>query len=149
MLLKPRTLAGQSFLVAALVTALGGFGIAQAADVGAAAAGAGVQVPKTPVAPLSVPTPTKPMTMPSTSTPTQMVPKAATPTTTTATTATTATTNMAGNPDGSCPESAPVKVSRSKIYHVPEGRNYSKTKAKYCFANAAAAEQAGFRAPKK
>ncbi len=56
---------------------------------------------------------------------------------------------VAANPDGSCPETAPVKISKSKIYHVPEGRNYAKTKAQKCFADAEAAEQAGYRAPKK
>lgn len=56
---------------------------------------------------------------------------------------------VVGNPDGSCPESAPVKVSRSKIYHVPGSQNYQKTKAKHCFESAQAAEQAGYRAPKK
>jgi len=57
--------------------------------------------------------------------------------------------DIPGNPDGSCPTSAPVKVSKSKIYHVPEERNYKNTKAKHCFASAQAAEQAGYRAPKK
>lgn len=54
-----------------------------------------------------------------------------------------------GNPDGSCPTSAPVKLSKSRIYHVPEDPNYKNTKAKRCFENAQAAEQAGYRAPKK
>ena len=54
-----------------------------------------------------------------------------------------------GNPDGSCPASAPVKLSKSRIYHVPEDPNYKNTKAKRCFENAQAAEQAGYRAPKK
>jgi methylphosphotriester-DNA--protein-cysteine methyltransferase len=65
------------------------------------------------------------------------------------TTTTPVTAGIAGNPDGSCPASAPVKVSRSKIYHVPDGRSYAKTKAKSCFVSAQAAEQAGYRAPKK
>lgn len=147
MLLKPRNLVKQGFLVTMLVAALGGLGIAQASEVGGAAAGTGAQLPKTPTVPLSAPTPAKPMSMPAAAaTPTPMAPKV---TPTAAPAAGTATTHIAGNPDGSCPESAPVKVSKSKIYHVPEGRNYAKTKAKYCFANAAAAEQAGFRAPKK
>ena len=146
MLLKPRNLVKQGFLVTTLVAVLGALGIAQAAEVSGAAAGAGAQLPKTPTVPLSAPTPAQPMSMPAAATPAPMAPKAAP---TTAPAAVTATTHIAGNPDGSCPESAPVKVSKSKIYHVPEGRNYAKTKAKYCFANAAAAEQAGFRAPKK
>ncbi|MFO1423649.1 MAG: hypothetical protein U1F70_08365 [Candidatus Competibacteraceae bacterium] len=53
-----------------------------------------------------------------------------------------------GNPDGSCPTSAPVKLSKSRIYHVPEDPNYKNTKAKRCFENAQAAQQAGYRAPK-
>ena len=54
-----------------------------------------------------------------------------------------------GNPDGSCPTSAPVKLSKSRIYHVPEDPNYKNTKAKLCFESAQAAEQAGYRAPRK
>ena len=146
MLLKPRNLVKQGFLVTTLVAALGGLGIAQAAEVGGAGAGAGAQSPKTPTVPLSAPTPANPMSMPAAATPTPTAPKAAP---TAASAAVTTTTNIAGNPDGSCPESAPVKISKSKIYHVPEGRNYAKTKAQYCFASAEAAEQAGYRAPKK
>lgn len=59
------------------------------------------------------------------------------------------TAGVPGNPDGSCPTSAPVKLSKSRIYHVPEDPNYKNTKAKRCFENAQAAEQAGYRAPKK
>ena len=53
-----------------------------------------------------------------------------------------------GHSDGSCPETAPFKVSKSGIYHVPADPNYKNTKAKQCFANAQAAEQAGYRAPR-
>ncbi|MFC4455228.1 hypothetical protein [Deinococcus sonorensis] len=48
--------------------------------------------------------------------------------------------------DGSCPASAPIKVSRSGIYHLPTGdANYNRTKAKACFATPAAAQAAGYR----
>lgn len=51
-------------------------------------------------------------------------------------------------PNGSCPASAPVKVSRSGVYHLPTGdSNYGRTKAVNCFATAAAAQAAGYRAP--
>jgi hypothetical protein len=54
-----------------------------------------------------------------------------------------------GNPDGSCPVNAPIKVSRSGIYHQPTGdSNYRRTKAQTCFATPQAAEQAGYRAPR-
>lgn len=57
---------------------------------------------------------------------------------------------MPGNPDGSCPANAPIKVSRSGIYHLPNSDpNYANTKAKQCFATPQAAEQAGYRAPKQ
>lgn len=55
-----------------------------------------------------------------------------------------------GNPDGSCPSNAPIKVSRSGIYHQPMGDpNYARTKAQTCFATPQAAERAGYRAPKR
>lgn len=55
---------------------------------------------------------------------------------------------MAPSADGSCPASAPVKVSRSGIYHLPTGdSNYNRTRAVACFANEAAAQAAGYRAP--
>ena len=61
-----------------------------------------------------------------------------------------AAADVPGNPDDSCPESAPVKVSRSSIYHRPDGdSNYGRTEAQTCFANPRAAEQAGYRAPKR
>ena len=53
------------------------------------------------------------------------------------------------NPDGSCPPSAPVKVSKSGIYHIPGERDYAKTHAQSCFASAQDAEAAGYRAPKR
>ncbi len=65
-------------------------------------------------------------------------------------TAATPAAGIPGNPDGSCPASAPIKVSRSGIYHQPTGdSNYSRTKAQTCFATPQAAEQAGYRAPKR
>lgn len=54
----------------------------------------------------------------------------------------------APNTDGSCPDAAPVKVSRAGIYHLPEGDpNYKQTKAVACYADVADAEAAGYRAP--
>ncbi|GAA2516686.1 hypothetical protein GCM10010407_02670 [Rarobacter incanus] len=48
---------------------------------------------------------------------------------------------------GSCPSSAPIKGNRnSMIYHVPGGRYYKVTKAEQCFATAAGAQKAGYRA---
>ncbi|MFM8342037.1 MAG: hypothetical protein ACKN9F_07445 [Methylomonas sp.] len=49
---------------------------------------------------------------------------------------------------GACPDSAPIKVSKNGIYHLINDANYDRTKAKHCFDSAAAAELAGFRAPK-
>lgn len=61
-----------------------------------------------------------------------------------------AAAGVPGNPDGSCPASAPIKVSRSGLYHRPSGDpNYANTKARQCFATPQAAEQAGYRAPKR
>ncbi|GHF65426.1 hypothetical protein HNQ07_004723 [Deinococcus metalli] len=49
-------------------------------------------------------------------------------------------------PGGGCPSTAPIKVSRKGIYHLPQGDgNYTATKAIVCFATPAAAEQAGYR----
>ncbi|MED0673795.1 sunset domain-containing protein [Aneurinibacillus aneurinilyticus] len=36
-----------------------------------------------------------------------------------------------------------------KIYHVPGGQFYNKTKAEYCFKTTAEAKKAGFRASKR
>ena len=50
------------------------------------------------------------------------------------------------NADGSCPASAPIKVSKSGIYHLPTGdSNYNRTHAQQCFSSAAAAQAAGYR----
>lgn len=163
MSVKKCSLFSKSFLVLALLA--GGIGAAQAASAGAEPA----VVSPPPVAPPTVPAvkPTVP-TVPAMKSAVPATPAApAVPAMKPAVPATPATpavpamkpapvtssapvaAGVAGNPDGSCPASAPVKVSRSKIYHVPEGRSYAKTKAKSCFVSAQAAEQAGYRAPKK
>lgn len=158
MFLKSCSYFRKGLLTAAVVASLGGFGIAQAADVGTATGALPKAppplVPATPVKPAALPAmpatpatvpatvPAKPMTMPSAVSPAQTTPKAAPVASATA-------AGVDGNPDGSCPASSPIKGSKSKIYHVPEGRNYAKTKAKMCFASAESAEQAGYRAPKK
>ena len=62
------------------------------------------------------------------------------------------TTSGATTPDadGSCPTSAPIKVSKAGIYHLPTGDgNYNRTHAQQCFASAAAAQSAGYRGIKK
>ncbi|MEI2741640.1 MAG: hypothetical protein V9G63_04275 [Candidatus Competibacter sp.] len=145
---KSRSLFSKALLAAAIVASLGGMNIVQAADVGAAT---GAQLPKappplvptTPVKPMAVPaSPVKSMTAPAAASPAQATPKVAP-------VAGMASAGVAGNSDGSCPEAAPIKGARSKIYHAPGGRSYAKTKAKVCFASAEAAEQSGYRAPKK
>lgn len=133
-------------LTTALVISLGSFSAAQAA---------GEATPPPPV----MTTPALPAVKPAVpmTTPTLPAAKPAVPMTTpalpvakpAATSTSALGAGVAANPDGSCPETAPVKISKSKIYHVPEGRNYAKTKAQKCFADAEAAEQAGYRAPKK
>jgi hypothetical protein len=51
---------------------------------------------------------------------------------------------------GGCPDSMPVKVSNSGIYHVPGGSFYNRTThIKACFATPADAEAAGYRASKR
>lgn len=72
------------------------------------------------------------------------------PTVSPATVTTPTVASAPGNPDGSCPATAPIKVSRSGIYHSPTGdSNYARTKAQSCFATPQAAEQAGYRAPRR
>ena len=116
----------KSLLATVLVASLGGFGAVHAAETGTGATGG------------SAPPPIKINPAPTLPGPAGLkVPPSA------------PMADIPGNPDGSCPASAPVKISRSKIYHVPEERDYGKTKAKHCFASAQAAEQAGYRAPKK
>lgn len=48
-----------------------------------------------------------------------------------------------------CPADAPIKGNQSGIYHVPGGRSYSRTNPEQCFATAAEAEAAGYRAAKR
>lgn len=51
---------------------------------------------------------------------------------------------------GVCPPDHPVKGNtNSMIYHLPGQSTYGATQAEVCFADAAAAEAAGFRAPKR
>ncbi len=48
-----------------------------------------------------------------------------------------------------CPSWAPIKGNASsRIYHVPGGRYYARTKPEICFSSAAAAVRAGYRASK-
>lgn len=52
-----------------------------------------------------------------------------------------------------CPASYPIKGNHSSggdyIYHVPGSQNYDRTNAEVCFATEAAAQAAGFRAPRQ
>jgi len=52
--------------------------------------------------------------------------------------------------DGQCPMSHPVKgnVSSDRIYHQPGTTHYDRTSAEQCFLDAAAATEAGYRAPR-
>lgn len=51
--------------------------------------------------------------------------------------------------EGSCPSSHPVKAKlSSKIFHVPGGASYQRTKADRCYVDPAAAEADGFRRSK-
>lgn len=53
------------------------------------------------------------------------------------------------NANGSCPDTAPVIVSRAGIYHLPQNDpNYGGTHAVACFVTAEDAQAAGYRAPK-
>ena len=55
-----------------------------------------------------------------------------------------------GNGTRDCPEGFPVKGNAdSMIYHEPGQPSYAATIAEVCFASAAAAEAAGFRAPRR
>ena len=136
----------KNLLATLLVVSLGGFGAVHAAETGANVTGGTTTTPPSmavnPTSP--VPASTGQKTPPAVPMSGQAVSKPAPAPAPLAPAA-----DIPGNPDGSCPTSAPVKVSKSKIYHVPEERNYKNTKAKHCFASAQAAEQAGYRAPKK
>jgi hypothetical protein len=49
-----------------------------------------------------------------------------------------------------CPASAPVKGNAgSMIYHLPGSTFYSRTEPEECFATAADAQRAGYRAPRR
>lgn len=51
--------------------------------------------------------------------------------------------------DGSCPSGHPVKAKNSsKIFHIPGGGSYDRTKADRCYLDAAAAEADGYRQSK-
>ena len=51
---------------------------------------------------------------------------------------------------GRCPDSHPVKATRaSRIYHVPGGHFYLRTKAERCYCDTTAAEADGYRAAKR
>lgn len=52
--------------------------------------------------------------------------------------------------DGECPPTHPVKGKMSsKIYHLPGGFNYARTKPDRCYVDAAAAEADGLRPSKR
>jgi hypothetical protein len=52
--------------------------------------------------------------------------------------------------DGECPPTHPVKGKlASKIYHLPGGFNYARTKPDRCYRDAAAAEADGLRPSKR
>jgi hypothetical protein len=54
--------------------------------------------------------------------------------------------------DGACPPNFPIKGNirsdGAKIYHLPNDPTYARTHAEQCFATAADAQAAGFRAPR-
>jgi hypothetical protein len=55
----------------------------------------------------------------------------------------------APGPDGACPVSHPIKAKEnSRIFHVPGGRSYERTRADRCYADAGAADADGYRAAK-
>lgn len=52
--------------------------------------------------------------------------------------------------DGGCPGSHPIKGNaQSKIFHVPGGGSYERTKAERCYCDEASAEADGFRKAKR
>ncbi len=80
-------------------------------------------------------------------------PKPATTAAPAANTTATKAAQVGTTPEGTnCPSNAPIKgkaSEKAKIYHVPKSNNYEKVKPTACFADVAAAEKAGYRAPKK
>jgi hypothetical protein len=68
--------------------------------------------------------------------------------------ASTATAPMTGDGPqspvgGSCPASAPIKATKTGIYHLPGNPYYARSKAVQCFATPQAAQAAGFRASQR
>lgn len=52
--------------------------------------------------------------------------------------------------EGACPEGYPVKAKgTSRIFHVPGGMSYDRTRPERCYPSSAAAEADGFRAAKR
>ena len=52
--------------------------------------------------------------------------------------------------DGGCPASHPIKGNdQSKIFHVPGGMSYERTKAERCYCDEASAEADGYRKAKR
>jgi hypothetical protein len=57
---------------------------------------------------------------------------------------------IASDAHGGCPQSHPVKTARSsRVYHLPGGHFYERTRAERCYCDEAAAEADGFRAAKR
>jgi hypothetical protein len=65
--------------------------------------------------------------------------------------ATTATTGwVEPDAEGGCPDSHPIKGNdQSKIFHVPGGMSYARTKAERCYCDEASAEADGYRKAKR
>ena len=64
--------------------------------------------------------------------------------------ATSGDTGSVAGSGGVCPDGYPVKANdNSGIYHVPGQQHYGKTNARNCYASAAAAQAAGYRAAKR
>jgi hypothetical protein len=60
-----------------------------------------------------------------------------------------AVTWVAPDDAGGCPLTHPVKANgNSRIFHVPGGQFYDRTRAERCYVDAAAAEADGYRAAK-
>src|SRR5262245_2993616 len=51
--------------------------------------------------------------------------------------------------EGSCPASAPIKATKTGLYHLPGDPYYARSHAVQCFATPQAAQAAGFRAPRR
>ena len=51
--------------------------------------------------------------------------------------------------EGSCPATAPIKVTKTGVYHLPGDPYYGRSKAVQCFATSEAAHAAGFRASQR